>query len=185
MASHQSSITIAASYPRTRMSRRTFFISCVFIASIAFLRFRSITGPNPLNYSPLQLFLAVGFALSGFLAAYLFTIACPSLRLRSLRFAAIPVLLVGFIALSGVSVFTATALSAALLRVRGYDLETQHHQYGDSSGMQMITFDAGLWIHVVYAAIPSLLLLAVVFAGAVLTGINADKHQFKALETIA
>jgi len=157
------------------MNQRVFLTSCVLAAVVAFFGFRFITGPTSLGYSPLQLFLVAGFALSGFLVSYAFTLSCCYLRSRWLRFAVVPIFLVAFILLSGVGVFTATALGAELLRIRGHNLETQHHQYADSSGMQMTTFDPGLWFHVLYGSIPALLLLAVIIAIAAYTGIHATK----------
>jgi hypothetical protein len=157
------------------MNQRVFLTSCVSVAVVAFFGFRSITGPDPLTASPLQLFLIAGFVMSALLVAYGFTLSSRYLRSCWLRLAAVPVVLVAFILLSGVGVFTATALGAGLLRLRGYDLEAQEFQYADSSGMQMTKLDAGLWFHVIYGVIPALLLLTIIVASAAFTGINATK----------
>jgi fluoride ion exporter CrcB/FEX len=150
------------------MTKRTFIFISMAAGLAAFFIFRSYT--HPLE-TALHWLLLSAFLSSSLLCAVAFSMLCRQVRRRWMRLVSVPGFLAAFTLLSGFGVFAATRL---VFDSRPRDADSGGILYGDTSGMQMLAVDRGLWFHVIVAVALPLLLLSALGAITAFTGIRGS-----------
>src|ERR1044071_4028846 len=141
------------------MIRISFMLLSTAAGAAAFNIFRGIT--HPLE-TALTWFLLLAFLCSASLSSSLFFLLCHHIRSRSLRLTSVPLFLAPFTFLCGFGVFAVSRLLNDS-RPRSTDEEFGGALiYGNTSGIQMLSLDTGVWFYVIFSvALPLLLLLPI------------------------
>ena len=153
------------------MKHRTFIVVSAASGTAAFLIFRWVT--HPLETALIWLLFSA-FLTSSLLCSAVFSLLCQRVRLRWLRLVAVPLFLTSFTVLSGMGVYGVTRL---VFGSRPRSPDDGGLLYGATSGMQMLSFDHGLWLHVVFAVALPLLVLSALSAIAAFAGVYGSQSR--------